>query len=551
MREKYDVVVVGSGFGGAITACRLAQAGRSVCLLEQGRWWKKEEFPRSAGHFSRNALWNPARGTGFVEIKAFRKIDVVQGVGVGGGSLHYFNVHLRAPEQIFRAPAWPANVTRARLDPYYDLARDMLDARPLAPPRGRTMSAKTEVFLEAARKAGGQDVKLVDICVHTGDDRINPHGGEAPQRACEYCGNCLLGCHVQAKNTLDINYIALARHYGAEVFALHKAEGIEPRNGGYTVRFTRMSDDGAKFEQGQVDAGKVVISAGTLGSTELLLKARDVHKTLPGLSKALGSRFSGNGDYILAAARGVTRDVDLGYGLPITAGAFFSTKNNLIQIQDLGTPEGFAWYLEGVMPSWSRTKNLLQYLTSYMLTAFGLNGNGAHRLSPHVDTLTQDRVTKNLMLYLGMGSDGADGKLSLTSRGEINLDWNNASSAQMFDEMRDAMRRISQATGGTFVDSLLWRWPLRKLLTAHPLGGCVMADDPKTGVVNEYGEVWGCPNLYVADGSIIPTAIVVNPSATISALAERVAFHIIHERELQAGDAKSPESRPPRMSAAS
>src|SRR5215213_660061 len=118
MREKYDVVVIGSGFGGAVTACRLAQAGRSVCLLEQGRWWKKEEFPRSAGQFSRNTIWDPARGTGFVEIKAFRKIDVVQGVGVGGGSLHYFNVHLRTPAQVFEDPAWPVNTTRARLDPY-------------------------------------------------------------------------------------------------------------------------------------------------------------------------------------------------------------------------------------------------------------------------------------------------------------------------------------------------------------------------------------------------------------------------------------------------
>lgn len=547
VREKYDVVVIGSGFGGAVTACRLAQAGRSVCLLEQGRWWKKEEFPRSAGHFSRNAIWNPARGTGFVEIKAFRKIDVIQGVGVGGGSLHYFNTHLRAPARVFEH-SWPATTTRSRLDPYYDLARDMLDARPLSPPAGRALSAKTEVFLEAARKAGGQDIGLVDICVHTGDDRTNPHGGEARQRACEYCGNCLLGCHVQAKNTLDLNYIALARHHGAAVFALHKADRIEPRDGGYAVHFTRMSEDGTKSDEGRVNAGKVVLAAGTLGSTEILLKARDLHKTLPALSRALGSRFSGNGDYLFAGTRNVSRDVDLGHGLPITAGAFFSTRNNLIQIQDLGTPEGFAWYLEGVLPSWRRTRNILQYLTAYMLTAFGFERGD--RLSPNVDTLTQDRVTKNLMLYLGMGTDAADGTMNLTSRGDINVAWNSANSQQLFDEMRDAMRRISEAAGGTFVDSVLWRWPIRKLLTAHPLGGCAMADDPQKGVVNEYGEVWGYPNLYVADAAIIPAALVVNPSATITALAERVAFHMIHGREMQHGDAQAPLNRPSYMATA-
>jgi cholesterol oxidase len=542
MREKYDVVVIGSGFGGAVTACRLAQAGRSVCLLEQGRWWKKEEFPRSAGHFSRNAIWNPVRGTGFVEIRAFRKIDVIQGVGVGGGSLHYFNTHLRAPAQIFEDPAWPAATTRSQLDPYYDLARDMLDARPLSPPAGRALSAKTEVFLDAARKAGGQDVGLVDICVHTGEDRVNPHGGEARQRACEYCGNCLLGCHVQAKNTLDLTYIALARQHGAEVFALHKADRIVPREDGYAVHFVRMSEDGARSEQGQVIGGRVVVSAGTLGSTELLLRARDVHRTLPDLSPALGSRFSGNGDYLFAGTANVPRDVDLGYGLPITAGAFFSTRNNLIQIQDLGTPEGFAWYLEGVLPSWRRTRNILQYLASYLLTAFGVDRG--ERLSPNLATLTQDRVTKNLMLYLGMGTDAADGTMRLSERGRVEVAWNSAGSEEMFEEMRDAMRRLSAAAGGTFVDSFLWRWPIRKLLTAHPMGGCVMADDPQRGVVNEYGEVWGYPNLYVADAAIIPTALVVNPSATITALAERVAFHMIHAREMQQGDAQAPRNRP-------
>ncbi|HEX7087295.1 MAG TPA: GMC family oxidoreductase [Vicinamibacterales bacterium] len=542
MREKYDVVVIGSGFGGAVTACRLAQAGRSVCVLEQGRWWKKEEFPRSAGHFSRNAIWDPDRGTGFIEIKAFRKIDVIQGVGVGGGSLHYFNTHLRAPAQIFEHPAWPEGTTRRTLDPYYELARDMLDARPLTPPAGRTFSAKTEIFLEAARKAGGQDVRLVDICVHTGDDRVNPHGGQARQRACEYCGNCLLGCHVQAKNTLDLTYIALALQHGAEVYALHKADRIEPRGDGYAVHFVRKSEDGTRSEEGQVLAGKVVLAAGTLGSTEILLRARDLHRTLPGLSPALGQRFSGNGDYLFAGTTDVPRDVDLGYGLPITAGAFFATKEHLIQIQDLGTPEGFAWYLEGVLPSWRRAKNILQYLASYLLTAFGFDRD--ERLSPNLATLMEDRVTKNLMLYLGMGTDAADGQIKLSGRGRIEIAWDNAGSEEMFEEMRDIMRRLSAAAGGRFVDSFLWKWPIRKLLTAHPMGGCVMSDDPQKGVVNEYGEVWGYPNLYVADAAIIPTALVVNPSATITALAERVAFHMIHTRELKEGDPLTPRNFP-------
>ncbi|HMG52308.1 MAG TPA: FAD-dependent oxidoreductase, partial [Kofleriaceae bacterium] len=132
MRQHYDVIVIGSGFGGAVTASRLAQAGRSVCLLERGRRWDKREFPRSIGQV-KNAMWRDKESYGFIEYKVFRRMDVIQGAGVGGGSLHYFNVHLRAPRDILERPEWPAQIKRDAMDPYYDLAQDMLDSRPLEP----------------------------------------------------------------------------------------------------------------------------------------------------------------------------------------------------------------------------------------------------------------------------------------------------------------------------------------------------------------------------------------------------------------------------------
>ena len=132
MREQYDAIVIGSGFGGAVTAARLAQAGRSVCILERGRRWDRREFPRSLGQV-KNAMWRDHESYGFIEYKVFRRIDVIQGAGVGGGSLHYFNVHLRAPEDILARPEWPARIKRSTLEPYYDLAQDMLDSRPLEP----------------------------------------------------------------------------------------------------------------------------------------------------------------------------------------------------------------------------------------------------------------------------------------------------------------------------------------------------------------------------------------------------------------------------------
>lgn len=541
MKGSYDVVVIGSGFGGAITACRLAQAGRSVCILERGRRWKDTEFPRSTDEVAK-AWWRRNESYGFLDYRVFRRIDVIQGSGVGGGSLHYFNVHIRTPEEIFSKQGWPSRITRKVMDPYYDLAKDMLDAAPLSPPPGRELPARTRAF-QAAVKGTGRTPELLDIAVYTGPPRNNPHGG-APQNPCDYSGNCLLGCDEQAKNTLDLNYIPLAeKRHGAEVYPLHLVGKIEPLGDkGYKVHFERLHElSPGRSEPGHVIGKKVVIAAGTLGSTELLLRCRDVHKTLPSISSMLGRRFSGNGDLILAGTLDADREVDPGRGPNITAGADFSTANNKIYIEDLGFPDVFLWFLEGAVPTPSRVKNLLLWLKTYLLATFGLSG-GSNRISFEIERLIEGGVATRLLPYLGMGSDAADGTLRL-KQGWIDIDWSHRNSLQMFREMEQALRQLSRAVNGRYVTSILWRRPFRKLLTAHPLGGCVMGDDKDSGVVNEYGEVWGYPGLYLADGSIIPTALSVNPSMTISALAERIAFWMIHGREMQANDPDSPDDK--------
>ena len=224
MKAAYDVVVVGSGFGGAITGCRLAEAGRSVCILERGKRWGKTEFPRSTGEVAKS-FWVQNESLGFLEYNAFRRIDVIRGSGVGGGSLHYFNVHLRAPKEIFAPPVWPGQVTRAALDPYYHLAEVMLESAPLTPPEGRELPDRTKAFLAAASSLGRRP-ELVPIGVYTGPDRANPYGG-APQSACDYSGDCMLGCVLHAKNTLDLNYLPLADKHGTEIYPLHRVDKIE------------------------------------------------------------------------------------------------------------------------------------------------------------------------------------------------------------------------------------------------------------------------------------------------------------------------------------
>jgi cholesterol oxidase len=539
MKEIYDVVVIGSGFGGAINACRLAQAGRSVCILERGKRWGKKDFPRTTGQVARS-FWN-YKDLGMLDYRAFEHIDVLQASGVGGGSLVYFNVHIRTPKEIFEDPRWPKGVKRDVLDPYYDKARDMLEARQLTPPAERDMPPRTQAFMAAA-EAAGRKAELMEICVYTGPEKVNRQG--IVQDGCVYCGNCMLGCHVHAKNTLDLNYIPLAEQNGAEVYPLHEVEKIEPihpvETNGYRVHFREfdlqtkpLTYDGDRFERraakpeevsrpGSVVGRKVIISAGSLGSTEILLRSRDLHKTLPSLSPALGKKFSGNGDFLLAGTLESNREIDPGCGPSITAGVDYSTPNNRILIQDLGFPDPFLWYLESALPVPRRWKNLALFFRKYLMRTLGLDHGSA--FADGADKLFKGGVTTRFLPYLGMGTDAADGHLEL-DKGHIEVRWDLSKSRAMFEEMERGLKELSKGAGGKYMPSVLWGWPFRKLLTAHPLGGCVMSDDPAQGVVNEFGEVWNYPGLYVSDGAVIPTALSVNPSATISALSERIADH--------------------------
>lgn len=526
MKEIYDAVVIGSGFGGAINACRLAQAGHSVCILERGKRWAKTDFPRTIGQVSKS-FWND-KDLGLLDYRIFKKIDVIQASGVGGGSLVYFNVHERALPEIFEKSEWPTSIKRETLDPFYDKAKFMLDAKPLDPPDNRGFPGRTKALLEEG-KALGRAPRLMDIAVHTGEDRKNPHSG-LPQEGCIYCGDCMLGCHVHAKNTLDLNYIPVAEQNGAEVFPLHKATNIEPLDsnggGGYRVHFRNFHPENeGEFTEGSVCGRKVIVSAGSLGSTELLLNCRNNHKSLPNISPMLGQRFSGNGDFLLAGTFNVNREIDPGNGPSITAGFDCSTDSNRIFIQDLGFPDPFLWYIESALPLPSRWEQIKMFLKIYVFRILGLSK--ASGFTVGMDKLFKGGITTRFLPYLGMGTDAGDGVMRL-SDDNIDIDWNHKQSRKMFREMEDVLENLSDKLEGRYETSLLWRWPVKKLLTAHPLGGCVMSESADKGVVNEFGEVWNYPNLYVADGSIIPTALAINPSATICALSERIADHLVN-----------------------
>jgi cholesterol oxidase len=545
VEASYDVVVVGSGFGGSVTGCRLAQAGRSVCVLERGRQWRSTDFPRSPGQVARDAFWDPEHGHfGLVEYEAFERMHVIEGCGVGGGSLHYFNVHVRPPDAVFDDPRWPPGITGQVLAPYFDLARDMLDAAPLTPPAGRGLPRRTETFRDACR-AAGRAPELVDIAVYTGPPRVNPHGGD-PQLPCEYSGNCGIGCHVHAKNTLDLNYLRVAQQHGAEIYPLHEVDRIAPESGaGYRVDFFRRDPQVPTSTQpGSVTGRVVIVAAGALGSNELLLRCRDRHRSLPDVSRTLGHGFSGNGDLLLAGTL-TDRFVDPGSGPSITAGADFSVTGNRIYIEDLGYPDPMLWFIEGMLANAAPAFNLVAWAQLYIRGSLGIRG-ATDRIIDEGERLLGGGRTSGFLPYLGMCTDAADGVLALNRDGTIDVRWRPGNSAEAFGQLEDGLKELSAALNGEYVPSPLWSPPLRTLLTAHPLGGCPTGTDADTGVVDEYGEVHGYPNLFVVDASTIPTSLARNPSATISALAERAAFHLIHGREMTPGDPLTPANGPAR-----
>lgn len=529
MATDFDVVVIGSGFGGAVAACRLAEAGYNVLVLERGRRWQVEDFPREPDDAW---IWDhrhPEKHNGWLDTRFFPNMAVVQGAAVGGGSLHYANISIEAKPDLFE-DGWPPKVTYGELKPYYDKVGQMLDIREMPTAQ---WAERTRLMKEAAEKLGYADcfhpLKLAiafDNDWHYGlpdphneqhsKTFVNAFGQE--QGTCVQLGYCDAGCPVKAKNTLDLNYIPLAEQHGAEVRSLHMVRSIESvENGGYRVHFDRIEDE--RLLPGSVDARIVVVAAGSLGSTELLLRCRDEYKTLPNLSPALGHSWSSNGDFLTPATH-PGHDVFPSRGVPIASAIDFLGDRHLEDdvhfiIEDGGFPDILGAALGEALeqlskkrPVRARGATLLQDALSYVLR--------------------QRHPLEHTMLWFANGRDAADGTLSLkkkrlrSGKQELYLKWRIKRSEKYFNAVLAMHKQLAEATDGKARPSFTWTI-FKDLITPHSLGGCKMGTAPDNGVVNHKGEVFGYKNLYVVDGAIIPKAIGNNPSKTIAALAERVA----------------------------
>jgi cholesterol oxidase len=521
VERAYDAVVVGSGFGGGITACRLAEQGWRVCVLERGRRFGPGDFPDRPEQ-APFAFWhhwlNPG---GMFDLRLMKDLAVLTAAGVGGGSLVYANVQLRAPEDLFDDPAWPAAIDRPGLDRYYDRTEEALQPRetPDVPDLPKIRS-----FDAMGRRAGREPSRL-PLAVHFGEGRRHPFSGVF-QQGCDNLGRCDIGCPLLAKNTVDITYIARAEAYGAEVYPLHEVLRIDPppeAGGRWRVGFRDLQ----YRIRGEVEAPVLVLAAGTVGSSRLLLKNQ---RRLGDLSPALGTRFSGNGDALGLALDPAAEDVAgarTEYGPSMTSRLDYTADRGFM-VADGGLPENFGGLLEIVrgysaLTGWGR-------VVLHLKSAAARLGLTDRHVTHRNVKLKRGHPIGDSLVFLMIGRDTASGRMRLTPLLRcFDIRWSKADSAELFDGMRQAAGELAEAAEAKSFFALD-AGPLGKFITVHPLGGCPMSDDPTTGVVDDGGRVHGHEGLYVLDGSIVPTALGVNPSKTIAALAERGVEQLLAER---------------------
>ena len=519
MADKFDVIVIGSGFGGAVTAARLSEKGYKVLVLERGRRWTTDTYPRRPDDAW---VWDqrkPAQCNGWFDFRIFPNMAVVQGAGVGGGSLVYANISVDAKPDSFDS-GWPPEITFQELTPYYQAVGAMLNVQKVP---ANQWPERTRLMKEAAEKNQlGSRFRQLDLAVTFDPDwtyqLTDPHAEShakafvnaqgQQQGTCVHLGECDIGCKVKARNTLDLNYLPLAEQHGAEVRPLHLVRNITPAAGGYRVDFERISE--GALHPGQVDGRIVILAAGSLGSTEILLRCRDVHQSLPALSPFLGRNWSSNGDFLTPALHPL-RVINPTRGPTITSAIDLLDKGadgQDVFIEDGGLPD----LAIGFMNEMARDESLDQRTRA---------------LVESLRVLTRLNAFERIMPWFAQSRDAADGRLSL-KEGRLHLDWDVAKSAQAIDAVVRTHEQFARSTGGIPLVPVTWTLA-RDLITPHPLGGANMGTAAENGVVDHRGEVFGYRNLYVADGAIVPEAIGLNPSKTIAALAERIAALIAAE----------------------
>lgn len=523
LRGQYDVVIVGSGYGGSISAARLAGSGR-VALLERGPERPPGSFSESCAEV-RKDIRCKRHPLGLFEIHANKEMDVLNGNGLGGTSLINAGALVRPDKETFRSPEWPKEIVEemesGAFEQYFKRVRSVLQGNAYDP--ARMSSAKVRAQEYAAEQLG-VGIKYPPIAVNMFGDQVQQRNVFQPR--CIECGNCCSGCNTGAKNTLNMNYLPMAKDCGAEIYTQMEVVWIEKLKGaqGYRLHCLYVTNGGDKIRK-IIQTKNVIIAAGSMGSARLLLVSRERGLRL---SKQLGQRFSGNGDVLGLSFNTSFRTNSIGFSsaslvrTDMKPGAVIYSMADYRHHQNL-----FDRFIieEGTFPgAFTIPLRLAMGLAKWKISA-------ARYLRVARDIVLSRDIEKGAlnysMVYLGMGHDRANGRLRLDHKGRVRVHWPEVKYDPIYSRIDRAMRKQSQVLGGNFVmnpRTLMING--KNLVTVHPLGGCVMGDSVDNGVVNHWGQVYQADGslhegLYVLDGSIVPTALGVNPLLTISALTER------------------------------
>ncbi len=521
MAHDYDVVIIGSGFGGSVSALRLAEKGYRVAVLEAGRRFTDDQLPKTSWRL-RRYLFAPALGChGILRLTLLDNVLVLSGAGVGGGSLGYANTLYQPPDAFYADHRW-ASITdwKAELARPYDQANRMLGVtiNPVESAADRALQAVAEEM------GVRHTYTRTPVGVHFGGTSPDPYfGGAGPARqACTHCGSCMTGCRVGAKNTLEKNYLHLATRSGAVIFPRTTVTDVRPTPGGYAVHTRRTGG----LRRRTFTAGQVVFAAGALGTQRLLHRLRD-RGSLPGISRRLGELSRTNSESIVGArTRG--RDIDFSRGVAVTSSIYPDPVTHVEPVR------------------YGRGSNLLGLLSTVLVDDTG----GRSRLAAGLRQLVRDRRDLRLLAWprhwseqtvVLLGMQTLDNSITLyTSRGLFgrrlrSRQGSGAPNPVFVPAAHEVARRTAAHIDGVPLGAATEL--IGRPVTGHFTGGCAIGTDPSAGVIDPYHRLFGHPGLHVIDGSAVAANLGVNPSLTITAMAERAL-----SMWPNAGD---PDPRPP------
>ena len=557
LKDHYTVVVIGSGYGAAITASRLARAGQKVCLLERGKEFQPGEYPDTTVEAAEELQSNTPAGhvglrSGLYEFHVNEDINVFKGCGLGGTSLVNANVALRAEKRVFDDPRWPAEFRAdrdTRLEEAYRHAEEML--KPNAYPADWPQLGKLKA---QETSAATMKEKIYRTPINVNFTVEGPNHVGVVQHPCNLCGDCVTGCNHGSKNTLIMNYLPDAKNAGAEIFTEVDVRHIARDGEGWRVHLQPLNTGREKFDAPEmfVRADMVVVGAGALGSSEILLRSR---ANGLGLSPVLGERFTGNGD-VLAFGYEVKDVIDgcgFGHHDPAGRAPVGPCISSVIDMRERPELDDGMVLEEGSIPGALAPIVPGTLALSSTVAAEGHSSffQSVKRFGEKVASLFQGAyhgAASHTQTYLVMTHDNAAGRFEL-EKDRLRIRWPGIGRQPIFKKVDARMRAAAEALGGVFVPNPTWsKLSSHPLVTVHPLGGCVMGSDGAHGVVNHKGQVFlgegteVYSNLYVNDGAVIPRSLGVNPLLTISAVAERAARLMAEDRGWKTD--YTPASRP-------